>query len=127
MRSVAFANHGGKQAPYAEARRFGETDIRAVLPSIRAPTLVLHRTDNPEEPVEAGRYLGTRIPGARFVQLDGADDFAASLTSRVRIAPVTSRPSSQTRSCSSKLMRSSPGGALPAASATARYIAPVSR
>jgi class 3 adenylate cyclase/pimeloyl-ACP methyl ester carboxylesterase len=66
------------QAPgalYAEARRFADTDVRAVLPAVQVPTLVLHRRDNPEERVEAGRYLGAHIPGASFVELAGADHF----------------------------------------------------
>ena len=62
-------------ALYAEARRFAETDVRGVLPSIQVPTLVLHRSGNPEEHVDGGRYLATRIPGARFVELDGRDHF----------------------------------------------------
>jgi class 3 adenylate cyclase len=65
------------QAPgalYAEARRFAETDVRGILSSIQVPTLVLHRTANSEEgPVEGGRYLASRIPGATFVELDGGD------------------------------------------------------
>jgi len=63
------------RALYAEARRFAETDVRAVLPAVQVPTLVLHRRDNTEERVEAGRYLGAHIPGARFVELDGPDHF----------------------------------------------------
>jgi class 3 adenylate cyclase len=44
------------------------------LSSIQIPTLVLHRTANSEEgPVEGGRYLASRIPGATFVELDGGD------------------------------------------------------
>jgi class 3 adenylate cyclase len=62
-------------ALYAEARRFAETDIRAVLPAVQVPALVLHRSDNTEERVESGRYLGAHIPGARFVELDGPDHF----------------------------------------------------
>jgi class 3 adenylate cyclase/pimeloyl-ACP methyl ester carboxylesterase len=62
-------------ALYSEARRFAETDLRGVLPSIQVPTLVLHRTDAPEERVDSGRYLGAHIPGARFVELPGADYF----------------------------------------------------
>ena len=62
-------------ALYAEARRFAETDVRAVLPAVQVPTLVLHRRDNTEERVEAGRYLGAHIPGARFVELEGPDHF----------------------------------------------------
>jgi pimeloyl-ACP methyl ester carboxylesterase len=48
-------------------------DIRSVLPSIRVPTLVLHRTGDHDVNVSEGRYLASRIPGARFVELPGAD------------------------------------------------------
>jgi pimeloyl-ACP methyl ester carboxylesterase len=47
-----------------------QTDVRAVLPIIRVPTLVLHRRDDPI-PVGGGRYIASQIPGARFVELDG--------------------------------------------------------
>jgi class 3 adenylate cyclase len=46
-------------------------DIRHVLPAIRVPTLVLHRAD--EVLAEASRYVGERIPGAKLVELPGAD------------------------------------------------------
>jgi class 3 adenylate cyclase/alpha-beta hydrolase superfamily lysophospholipase len=47
-----------------------EVDVRDVLPAIRVPTLVLHRTgDGPE----AGRFIAERIPGARYVELPGDD------------------------------------------------------
>jgi class 3 adenylate cyclase len=62
-------------ALYAEARRFADTDVRAVLPAIQVPTLVLHRSHNTEERVEAGRYLAAHIPAARFVELAGQDHF----------------------------------------------------
>jgi class 3 adenylate cyclase len=48
-------------------------DVRPVLPSIRVPTLVLHRTDELVSPVEAGRYMAKEIPGARLVELPGID------------------------------------------------------
>jgi pimeloyl-ACP methyl ester carboxylesterase/class 3 adenylate cyclase len=48
-------------------------DVRAVLPSIRVPTLVLHRRRDRAVTVKAGRYLAERIPGARLVELDGID------------------------------------------------------
>jgi hypothetical protein len=50
-----------------------EIDIRDVLPSIRVPTLVLHRTGDRLLRVEEGRYLASRIPGATFVELPGND------------------------------------------------------
>jgi class 3 adenylate cyclase/alpha-beta hydrolase superfamily lysophospholipase len=47
-------------------------DVRDVLPSIRVPTLVLHRSEE-LIPVGFGRELGTLVPGARFVELPGSD------------------------------------------------------
>jgi class 3 adenylate cyclase len=48
-------------------------DLRRVLPMITAPTLVLHRVDNRFVAVGHGRYLAEHIPGARLVELTGAD------------------------------------------------------
>jgi class 3 adenylate cyclase len=50
-----------------------ELDVRAVLPSIQAPTLVLHRKDNSWYRIGHGRYLAENIPNARIVELPGAD------------------------------------------------------
>ena len=50
-----------------------EIDVRAVLPTIRVPTLVLHRRGDLDSRPEEGRYLAERIPGARFVELAGDD------------------------------------------------------
>jgi pimeloyl-ACP methyl ester carboxylesterase/class 3 adenylate cyclase len=49
-----------------------ETDVRDLLPSIRVPTLVLHREEE-FIPVESARHLAEHIPGARLVVLPGAD------------------------------------------------------
>lgn len=48
-------------------------DVRAVLPTIRVPTLVLHRTGDRDAHVEEGRWIAGQIPGARFVELPGDD------------------------------------------------------
>jgi class 3 adenylate cyclase len=48
-------------------------DVRAVLPAVRVPTLVLHRGGNQVFSVAHGRYLADHIPGARFVELPDAD------------------------------------------------------
>ncbi|MGH9135889.1 MAG: adenylate/guanylate cyclase domain-containing protein [Acidimicrobiales bacterium] len=50
-----------------------DIDVRAVLGSIRVPTLILHRRNDPLVPVEAGRWAASQIPGAKFVTLDGED------------------------------------------------------
>ncbi|MGE0141101.1 MAG: alpha/beta fold hydrolase [Ilumatobacteraceae bacterium] len=52
-------------------------DVRDVLGAVQAPTLVVHRRDDIDSRVEEGRYLAARIPGARFVELEGADHFVA--------------------------------------------------
>jgi pimeloyl-ACP methyl ester carboxylesterase len=48
-------------------------DVRHVLPTIRVPTLVLHRSADRDSRLEEGRYLADHIPGARFVELAGED------------------------------------------------------
>ncbi|MGH8639737.1 MAG: alpha/beta fold hydrolase, partial [Burkholderiales bacterium] len=60
-------------AAVALTRMNAEIDIRDVLPSIRVPTLVLHRHGDRCLKVEEGRYLASRIPGATFVELSGED------------------------------------------------------
>lgn len=42
------------------------------LPDITAPTLVIHGTDDPLLPVDNGRILAERIPGAELFLLEGA-------------------------------------------------------
>jgi pimeloyl-ACP methyl ester carboxylesterase len=54
-------------------RMNSEADIRGILPAIRVPTLVIHRTGDQCLSVEEGRYVASRIPGARFVELPGID------------------------------------------------------
>jgi len=49
-------------------------DVSEFLDGIGAPTLVLHRRDDELVPVELGRDLAERIPGARFVELRGTDN-----------------------------------------------------
>jgi pimeloyl-ACP methyl ester carboxylesterase len=53
-------------------------DVRDVLPTIRVPTLVLHRTGDHDVDVAEGRYLASKIPGARFVELPGDDHWISA-------------------------------------------------
>jgi pimeloyl-ACP methyl ester carboxylesterase len=46
-------------------------DVRAVLPTISVPTLVLHATDDRTVTIDHGRWLADHIRGARFVELPG--------------------------------------------------------
>ena len=52
-----------------------QVDVRALLPAISVPTLVLHRSGDRDSRPEEGRYIAERIPGARFVELSGVDHF----------------------------------------------------
>jgi pimeloyl-ACP methyl ester carboxylesterase len=48
-------------------------DVRDVLPTITAPTLVLHHADSPAIPAAGGKLMAELIPGARYVELPGRD------------------------------------------------------
>ena len=50
-----------------------DINVLSVLPLIRVPTLILHRTDDRCLRVEEGRYMAGMIPDARFVELPGED------------------------------------------------------
>ena len=50
-------------------------DIRDVLPTIQVPTLVLHRVRDAVVPVALGRDVAGRIPGARFLEFPGTDNY----------------------------------------------------
>src|SRR4029079_13463809 len=73
-------------AAVALTRMNAAIDVRAVLPTIRVPTLVLHRTGDRCLKVEEGRFLAAHIPGATLLEQPGEDhlpfagDQAAMLT-----------------------------------------------
>ena len=52
-----------------------QLDVRPVLETITAPTLVLHREDNRYVRIGNGRFLAEHIDGAEFVELRGGDHF----------------------------------------------------
>ena len=52
-----------------------ELNVANLLPMIQAPTLVLHRTDETYLRVEGSRYIASRIPGAKLVELPGTDHY----------------------------------------------------
>lgn len=71
---AAYLRHGASpNAAVALTRMNAEVDIRKVLPTVRVPTLVMHRTGDMCLTVEEGRFLAEQIPGARFVELEGID------------------------------------------------------
>ncbi|MCC6617368.1 MAG: alpha/beta fold hydrolase [Anaerolineae bacterium] len=66
------ASPGSARAVWETLR---DIDVRDLLPSVRVPTLILHRDDDRMIRVGAARYMAEQIPGARFVELPGSDHF----------------------------------------------------
>ena len=66
---------------YALNRAFGETDMRPVLPAIKAPTLVFYREGSVE--AEQHREVAARIEGAHEVQLSGSDYWGIFLSPEI--------------------------------------------
>jgi pimeloyl-ACP methyl ester carboxylesterase len=66
-----FRRSASPGAAVALMRMNTQIDVRDVLPTIQAPTLVLHRKDDLDASVEEGRWIAGRIPGAKFVELPG--------------------------------------------------------
>ncbi|HVF48149.1 MAG TPA: adenylate/guanylate cyclase domain-containing protein, partial [Pyrinomonadaceae bacterium] len=60
-------------AAVALTKMNAEIDVREVLPSVRVPTLVIHRTGDRCLKVEEGRFVASQISGAKFVELPGDD------------------------------------------------------
>lgn len=52
-------------------RALAQVDLRAALPAVRNPTLVVVGALDAATPPELGRELAVNIPGARFVELPG--------------------------------------------------------
>jgi len=48
-----------------------ELDVRAVLPTIRVPTLVVHHAEDALIPPAKGKYIAEHIPDAKYVELPG--------------------------------------------------------
>jgi pimeloyl-ACP methyl ester carboxylesterase len=63
-----------------------DIDVRSLLPAIHVPTLILHRAGDELVPVQAGRYLAERIPGARYAEIPGSDHLVLDLDTQDLIA-----------------------------------------
>jgi pimeloyl-ACP methyl ester carboxylesterase/class 3 adenylate cyclase len=50
-----------------------EIDVRHVLPAIRVPTLILHRTGDQVVPVGGARYIAAHIAGSKYIEMPGDD------------------------------------------------------
>ena len=62
-----------KGAALAFAHMNTQIDITNVLPSIRVPTLIIHRTGDLDANVGGARYMAQQIAGAKYVELPGND------------------------------------------------------
>ena len=60
-------------AALAVMRMNQEIDVRHVLPTVRIPTLILHRTGDLAINVEQGRHMARQIPGAKLIEFPGSD------------------------------------------------------
>jgi len=70
--AIRYLRSAASPASFAALERMNSNiDIRAILPSIHVPTLVMNRTGDPVANVEAARDLAARISGARFVEYPG--------------------------------------------------------
>jgi len=75
-RQATYMRHSASpSAAVALLRMNTQIDVRAILPTITAPTLILHRTGDRDVNVEEGRWLAARIAGSRFVEFPGDDHF----------------------------------------------------
>jgi class 3 adenylate cyclase len=52
---------------------YNQTDVRAILPSIHVPVLILARPELSSRTFLRAQFLADRIPGARLVELPGRD------------------------------------------------------
>jgi class 3 adenylate cyclase len=81
-----------------------ESDVRAALPAIAAPTLVVHMRGEPLVPSALGRYVADHVAQAQWVEVAGADDYwwasdnapavldeIEEFVTGTRAAPVTNR------------------------------------
>lgn len=55
-----------------------QIDIRSILPTVRVPTLVFHRTDDKQVPIALGRELASLMPEAKFIEYPGQDHAVAA-------------------------------------------------
>ncbi|MCH7580774.1 MAG: adenylate/guanylate cyclase domain-containing protein [Chloroflexi bacterium] len=70
---LAFARHWRESATGEAAARLLalEPDVRALLPKVKAPALILHRRGDAAIPMSAGQAIAAGIPNAQFIPLEG--------------------------------------------------------
>jgi class 3 adenylate cyclase len=68
-----FRRSASPGAAAALLRMNTQIDIRNILETVPVPALVIHHTGDRDAHVDEGRWIASRIPDARFVELPGAD------------------------------------------------------
>ncbi|TMC69640.1 MAG: adenylate/guanylate cyclase domain-containing protein [Chloroflexi bacterium] len=71
--SAYFRSGASPAAAAALLRMNSRNDIRAVLPAVRVPTLVMHASGDRDVKFEEGQYVAGHIAGARFLEIAGGD------------------------------------------------------
>jgi pimeloyl-ACP methyl ester carboxylesterase len=96
---------GASPAALAALERMNfQIDVRDILPSIQAPTLILNAAHDPVSPIEGARYLAEHIPNARLFEYEDSSHWPASregetmlldeielFVTGMRLAPLTDR------------------------------------
>jgi pimeloyl-ACP methyl ester carboxylesterase len=82
------AGPGGLEALH---RMNKDIDIRHVLPAVRVPALILHGSEDTIVPLDVARYLASRIPTARLVEIPEAGHLAFGGPSATRIGDEVER------------------------------------
>lgn len=74
---LLFAKYERLSASPGAAKAFAllnaQIDVSSILPTVRVPTLVLHRRDDAQVPIQLGREMASLIPGATFIEYPGND------------------------------------------------------
>ena len=70
-----FTRSNSRREMMAHFRAMVEVDVRPLLPSVKVPVLIMHRTNDEMARIEASLYMAERIPNARFLELPGDGHF----------------------------------------------------
>ena len=86
---AAFWRHAGAPGDALAWRQVDwATDVREILPAIRVPTAIVHRTGDPIVPSQHATYLAEHVAGAKLIELEGShfwwkDDLADAIAAFV--------------------------------------------
>jgi pimeloyl-ACP methyl ester carboxylesterase len=77
---------GSPRTHYQQQKWNLEIDVRAILPTLQVPTLVLVREDDPVCSVDVARWTASRIPNARLIILPGQGHLMFDIVDEVVVA-----------------------------------------